>query len=291
MPAKFSTNFLDRECNKLFLIAEIGINHNGCLSNAFKLIESAAHAGFDAVKFQKRDIESCYSQEFLASFRDSPWGKTQKDQKEALEFSREEYIQISKFCEDLNILWTASPWDINSVEFLDSFNLPFVKIPSAKTMDREFVKSVSSRPWFIFVSTGMCTLEEIDQAVEILSQNDASFQLMHCVSTYPMDDSDANLRVIPLLQSRYGSTVGYSGHEKTLLKVCISAAALGAKSFERHITLDRTMYGSDQAASIEVGSLRQFVSTLRLIPEILGSGKKKITTNEAIIRSKLARKP
>ena len=287
MSVKFSTDFTSKESRELFLIAEIGINHNGSLDIAKKLIDEASEAGFDAVKFQKRDVESCYTEEFLSKTRESPWGNTQRDQKMGLEFSEEDYEEINQYCSKRGILWTASPWDMKSVKFLDKYNLDFVKVPSAKITDIDLLKSVGERDWFIFLSTGMSTIEEIDKAVSILEKSKNGYQLMHCNSSYPMDDEDANMLMIKTLEERYGKPVGYSGHEKTLLKVCITAAAIGAKSIERHITLDRTMYGSDQAASIEVGALSTFVKTIRKIPNILGDGIKDITSKEQIIRNKL----
>ena len=271
----------------LYLIAEIGINHNGDLENAKKLIAAAAEAGFNAVKFQKRTIDIVYTSEFLDSPRESPWGKTQREQKEGLEFSREEYKEISDFCFELGIDWSASAWDLESQDFIRTFNCAFNKVASPMLGHKPLIKKIAAEGKKTFISTGMSTLEEIDQVVKIFQDSKCEFELMHCNSTYPMKEEEANLLCIPMLRERYGCQVGYSGHESSLLKVCITAVALGATSIERHITLDRAMYGSDQAASIEAASLRNFVETLRKIPLIMGDGNKSLTASEATVREKL----
>lgn len=271
----------------LFLIAEIGINHNGDLELAKNLIKEAKEAGFDAVKFQKRTIDSVYTQEYLDSPRESPWGTTQRHQKEGLEFGFDDFQEIDKYCKSLNIQWSASAWDLESQEFLQQFNLPFNKIASAMLGHLPLLKKVAAEGRKTFISTGMSTLEEIDQAVDIFKKANCPFELMHCNSTYPMAEKDANLMVIPMLQNRYGCDVGYSGHESCLLKVSLLAVALGATSVERHITIDRAMYGSDQAASIETHALRGLVESLRMVPDILGFAKKEISASEKPIREKL----
>ena len=271
----------------LYLIAEIGINHNGDLENAKKLIAAAADAGFNAVKFQKRTIDIVYTSEFLDSPRESPWGKTHREQKEGLEFSREEYKEISDYCFELGIDWSASAWDLESQDFIRTFNCAFNKVASPMLGHKPLIKKIAAEGKKTFISTGMSTLEEIDQVVKIFQDSKCEFELMHCNSTYPMKEEEANLLCIPMLRERYGCQVGYSGHESSLLKVCITAVALGATSIERHITLDRAMYGSDQAASIEAASLRNFVETLRKIPLIMGDGNKSLTASEATVREKL----
>lgn len=271
----------------LYLIAEIGINHNGDLEIAKELIRHAADAGFDAVKFQKRTIDLVYTKEFLDGPRESPWGNTQRAQKEGLEFGPGEYRKIDTFCRELGISWSASSWDIESQKFLQSFDLPFNKVASPMLGNKPLLRIIASEQKKTFISTGMSTLEEIDEVVEIFRKENCPFELMHCNSTYPMVEEHANLLCIPRLRDRYGCKVGYSGHESSLLKVCITAVALGASSIERHITLDRAMYGSDQAASIEVGSLKSFVETVRKIPRILGDGIKTLTDAEDSARKKL----
>ncbi len=271
----------------LFLIAEIGINHNGDLNLAKQLIDAASDAGFDAVKFQKRTIDLVYTPEFLDSPRDSPWGTTQRDQKEGLEFSESQYREIDAYCKAKNIQWSASAWDIEAQKFLQQFDCSFNKVASAMLGHIPLLKLIAAEKKRTFISTGMSTLEELDNVVSIFREASCPFELMHCNSTYPMKDEDANLLCIPTLQSRYKCDVGYSGHESSLIKVCTSAVALGATSLERHITLDRTMYGSDQAASIETNSLRDFVNTVRAIPAILGTGEKVMSEAEMKTREKL----
>lgn len=271
----------------LFLIAEIGINHNGDINIAKKLISAAKAAGFDAVKFQKRTIDGVYTREFLDSPRESPWGTTQRQQKEGLELSREEYQEIDRYCKELAIAWSASAWDVGSQHFLREFKVPFNKVASAMLGHQPLLREIASEKKKTFVSTGMATLEEIDKVVELFTKAGCPFELMHCNSTYPMKEEDANLLCIPMLRKRYGCNVGYSGHETGLIKVCVAAVTLGATSIERHITLDRAMYGSDQAASIETHALANFVETIRAIPGILGSGDKKIGPSESAVRKKL----
>lgn len=271
----------------LFLIAEIGINHNGSMEKATALIDAAADAGFDAVKFQKRTVDAVYTAEFLDSPRESPWGTTQRDQKEGLEFSEAEYREIDAYCSKLGLSWSASAWDVGAQQFLRAFDLKFNKVASAMLGHKPLLKEIASEGRYTYISTGMATLEEIDEVVALFREAECPFELMHCVSTYPMVESDANLRCIPMLRERYGCNVGYSGHESSLIKVCTVAAAMGATSIERHITLDRAMYGSDQAASVETGALRNFVETVRAIDSILGSGEKIISDAELAVREKL----
>jgi len=271
----------------IFIIAEIGINHNGDMAIAKQLIDAASDAGFDAVKFQKRTIDKVYTKEFLDAPRESPWGTTQRHQKEGLEFSTNNYKLIDSYCKEKRIQWSASAWDIDAQLFLQQFNCTFNKVASPMLGHIPLLKLIASEKKRTFISTGMSTLEEIDDVVKIFKDANCPFELMHCNSTYPMKDEDANLRCIPMFKERYGCEVGYSGHESSLIKVCTSAVALGATSLERHITLDRAMYGSDQAASIESSSLNSFVKAVRAIPEILGNGEKILSEAEAKSRDKL----
>ena len=256
----------------IFLIAEIGINHNGDLKIAKKLIDLAKDAGFDAVKFQKRDIDTVYTKEFLDSPRESPWGKTQRDQKKGLELNEEQYDEIDKYCSEKKIKWFASPWDLKSIKFLDKYDLDFNKIASAMIVDEELLNEVSKRGKHTFISTGMSTTKHIDKAVEIFTRNKCNFELMHSISTYPMKVTDANLATITELKKRYKCKVGYSGHE-TGLATSLAAAMLGISSLERHITLDRSMYGSDQAASLETTGVRQLGKTIKAMRESIGTSK------------------
>jgi N-acetylneuraminate synthase len=235
---------------KPYLIAEIGINHNGDLNIAKDLIVKAKEAKFDAVKFQKRTIEVVYSKEILDTPRESPWGTTTREQKIGLEFNDDKFNEIDKFCKNLKIDWFASAWDIQSLSFLDKYDLKFHKIASALIVDKEFLEEVAKRKKHTFISTGMSTINDIDSAVDIFRKNDCSFELMHCISTYPMKVEDANLITINSLKEKYKCNVGYSGHENGVV-VSLAALQFNISSLERHITLDRTMYGSDQSASLE----------------------------------------
>lgn len=272
---------------KIFIIGEIGINHNGDLNIAKKLIEGAKTSGCDAIKFQKRDINLVYTDEFLNSFRESPWGKTQRDQKEGLEFGRKEYDKINDFCKEIGIHWFASPWDLNSVKFLGNYDLRYNKIASAMIIDQKLLTEVAKQKRHTFISTGMSSLDNIERAVDIFKKYNCSFELMHCVSTYPMETEDANLKTINALKKKFNCKVGYSGHESGLA-VSYAAASMEISSLERHITLDRTMYGSDQAASIELGGLSILINVVRKIEKALGEEKLgHITNDEAKISAKL----
>jgi len=263
----------------IFIIAEIGINHNGDIDICKQLIDIASDAGCDAVKFQKRDINKVYTQEFLDSYRESPWGTTQREQKKGLEFTEDDYQKISSYCKSKKIDWFASAWDINSQKFLQKFDCKFNKIASAMLIDTELLELVASEKKHTFISTGMSTYEDINKAVNIFRKHNCSFELLHTVSTYPMKDEHANLKMINVLRERYGCNVGYSGHEVGLA-VSYAAAALGISSLERHITLNRAMYGSDQAASIEPNGLKQLVGAVRKIELAMGDGIKKTSEDE-----------
>ena len=246
---------------KPYKIAEIGINHNGDVNIAKQLIKKAKDTGFNSVKFQKRTIDIVYDKETLDTQRESPWGKTTREQKMGLEFEKSEYDEIDKYCKELNIDWFASAWDIKSLEFLDNYDLKYHKIASAMIVDKEFLNEVAKRKKHTFISTGMSTKENIDNAVNIFRKNNCSFELMHCVSTYPMKIEDANLITINQLKKEYDCNVGYSGHENGVL-ISVAAVMLGITSLERHITLDRTMYGSDQAASLELSGMKNLSESI-----------------------------
>ena len=270
----------------IFIIAEIGINHNGDIGITKDLIKVAKEAGCDAVKFQKRTLEKVYSVEELDKQRESPWGTTNRQQKEGLEFGQHEFEQIDSYCKELGIEWFASAWDVESQNFLKQFDLNYNKIASAMMVDSDLLRIVAAEGRHTFISTGMSTLEEIDCAVEIFKKSGCPFEVMHCVSTYPMEDTDANLNCISTLRDRYSCDVGYSGHEVGLA-VSYAAAALGITSLERHITLDRAMYGSDQSASIEPAALRSLVGAVRKIEQAMGDGKKYVLDSEIPIAKKL----
>lgn len=272
----------------VFIIAEIGINHNGDIEIAKKLIDGAVFSGCDAVKFQKRTVEKVYSQEELDKPRESPWGATNRAQKLGLEFGQKEYDIIDAYCRDKKIQWFASAWDSDSQKFLQQYNSKYNKVASAMLTDRELLEMVAQEGKYTFISTGMSTMEEIGKAVDIFRRAGCPFELMHCNSTYPMKDHEANLRLIPELRNRFNCKVGYSGHEVGLITSC-AAVALGATSIERHITLDRAMYGSDQAASVEVLGFYRLVRYVRTVQAAMGDGLKTVTPAEAKIKEKLRR--
>ena len=270
----------------IFIVAEIGINHNGDLEIAKKLIDVAADAGADAVKFQKRDFNLIYTKELLDSFRESPWGTTQREQKAGLEFGEKEYREIDRYCREKGIEWFASAWDTNSQLFLRQFNCKYNKIASAMNVDLRLMQMVAEEGRHTFISTGMSTHETIERAINIFRKANCPFELMHCVSTYPMRDEEANLNAIKTLRERFGCNVGYSGHEVGLA-VSYAAAALGITSLERHLTLSRAMYGSDQAASVEPAGFRQLVGAVRKIELAMGDGVKRVLDSEVPIAEKL----
>ena len=270
----------------MFIIAEIGINHNGDIEIAKQLIDVAKLAGAHAVKFQKRTIEEVYSKEELDKPRDSPWGTTNREQKLGLEFDKEEYDEIHRYCEEKKIEWFASAWDLKSQVFLRRYDLKYNKIASAMVAHEELIREIASEKKHTFISTGMCDLGMIDNAVEIFEKAECPFELMHCVSTYPTNDEDANLSCISMLRERYQCDVGYSGHEGGIA-VSYAAAALGISSLERHITLDRAMYGSDQAASLEPAVFIQMIGGLKKIDKAMGDGQKSIIDKEVPIAEKL----
>ena len=254
---------------KCFIIAEIGINHNGSIDTAKKLIDLAKECGCDAVKFQKRTIDKVYDKKTLDSPRESPWGNTQRDQTIGLEFSKKEYDKINDYCKKKKIEWFASAWDLESLEFLDQYNLKNHKIASAMITNKEFLLSVAKRKIHTFISTGMSKTSDIDYAVNIFRENNCDFTLMHSVSTYPCKESELHLINIINFRDKYNCKVGYSGHEVSPGPSLI-AASLGAEALERHITLDRSMYGSDQSASLERGGLKIMVDYVRKIPIVFG---------------------
>ena len=271
---------------KTFIIAEIGINHNGDIELAKKLIDVASRAGCDAVKFQKRDLDTVYTKEELDKPRKSPWGTTQREQKEGLEFSKKEYDFIDKYCKEKGIIWFASAWDIKSLVFLDNYNLKYNKIASAMITNIDFLKDVAKRKKYTFISTGMSGYNEIDKAVDLFKASDCPFELMHSVSAYPSPEDQLNLNIIQRLVKKYNCPVGYSGHEPSV-SPSIVAVTLGANSIERHITLDRSMYGSDQSASLEEKGLEQLVSIIRKIPIVIGKEDKKMLDCEIEVAKKL----
>ena len=271
----------------VFIVAEIGINHNGDVELVKKMINVAKNVGCDAVKFQKRTIEKVYSKEVLDSPRDSPWGKTTREQKLGIEFGSREYDEIDRYCFLHDMEWYASAWDVDSQKFLRQYNLKHNKIASAMLTDYKLLETVAEEKKLTFISTGMSTMDEVRKAVEIFKKYDCPFELMHCNSAYPMDISEANLLCIPTLKKEFNCNVGYSGHEVAGYLVCVSAVLLGATSIERHMSLDRTLYGSDQVASLEPLGWIRLVRDIRKIKQILGDGKKRIWDSELPAKEKL----
>lgn len=269
-----------------FVVAEIGINHNGDVEIARRLIDEAVAAGCDAVKFQKRTVEVVYSAEELARPRESPFGSTNGDLKRGLEFGLEEYREIDRYCRDKGILWYASCWDEGSVDFIAQFDPVCYKIASASLTDDALLRHHRQYGRPIILSTGMSTIEQIDHAVDVLGKSDLI--ILHCTSTYPSKPDELNLRVINTLRERYGVPVGYSGHEVGLATT-LAAVALGAVMVERHITLDRAMWGSDQAASVEPTGFRRLVKDIRAIEQAMGDGVKRVYDSELPIIKKLRR--
>ena len=270
----------------IFIVAEIGINHNGDMSTCKGLIDIASESGCNAVKFQKRDINKVYTQDFLNSYRESPWGTTQRDQKSGLEFDLNEYKEINQYCKEKGIEWFASAWDLNSQFFLQQFDCKYNKVASAMIVYEDLLRMIAQEGKHTFISTGMTTYDDIRKAVDIFRVADCPFELMHTVSTYPMKVENANLNMINTLRDKYQCNVGYSGHEVGL-SISYAAAALNITSLERHITLDRAMYGSDQSASVEPQGFRQLVSSVRAIEKAMGDGVKYFIEEEEPIATNL----
>jgi N-acetylneuraminate synthase len=272
-----------------FIVGEIGINHNGDIELAKKLIDVAEAAGCNAVKFQKRTVEVVYSPEELSKPRESPFGTTNGDVKHALELGQEEYKEIDRYCREQEILWFASCWDEQSVDFIDRFDVPCYKIASPSLTDDGLLRYTRSKagPRPILLSTGMSTIEQIDHAVDVLGKE--NLVVLHACSTYPAYSEELNLKVILKLRERYGVPVGYSGHESGLAST-VAAVALGACTVERHITLDRSMWGTDHAASLEPTGITRLVRDIRLIEKSMGDGVKRVIEREFPVIKKLRRK-
>jgi len=266
--------------NKTFLIAEIGINHNGKISLAKKLIDLAVKTGFDAVKFQKRNPEITTPNKKKYDLRDTPWGKiSYLKYKKKLEFGRKEFDEINRYCKKKKIQWFASPWDIESNNFLDKYKLRYNKIASPMIKNKKLADHIASKKKYTFISTGMCEIEDIEEIVKIFNKRKCKFSLLHCVSTYPANDKDLNLKMIDTLRKKFKVDIGYSGHEKSVSPT-LAAVCLGATVIERHITLDRTMWGTDQAASLEEKGMKSLVDQIRKFEIALGDGKKKFLNEE-----------
>ena len=272
---------------KTYIIAEIGINHNGSLETAKKLIDIAALSGCDAVKFQKRNPDVCVPEHQKGVMRETPWGEmTYLDYKYKVEFEQDEYDEIDAYCIEKGVEWSASPWDLDSLKFLEQYDLPWIKIPSAMLTDDNLLRECAKTGKKIIFSVGMSNLDEIDHAVEILREEEAEFAMLHCNSTYPAPLEELNLRCIQTLKERYDCEVGYSGHEFRI-GTTVASVYLGATILERHITLDRTMWGSDHLASVEPQGLIKLVKGVRELETALGDGNKVVTEGEKKVRLKL----
>ena len=270
-----------------FITAEIGINHNGSLEIAKKLIDISADNGCDAVKFQKRTIDKVYSKKVLDSPRESPWGTTTREQKLGLEFSLKDYRIIDSYCKKKKIPWFVSCWDVTSQLEMRKFNLKYNKVASAMLVHQKLLETVAEEKKYTFISTGMSTMSQISDAVKIFQKHDCPFELMHSNSTYPMKLEEANLRCIETLRKKFNCDVGYSGHESSSYLLCVAAVIFGATSIERHITLDRSMYGSDQSASLEKPGLERVVRDIRRLDIIFGDGVKRVWDSEIPVMKKL----
>ena len=270
-----------------FITAEIGINHNGSMKIVKELIDVASAAGCNAVKFQKRNVEKVYSKKVLDSYRESMWGTTTREQKFGLEFSEKQYSKIDQYCKKKKILWHVSCWDVGSQIQMRKFKTKYNKVASAMLTHKKLLETIAEEGKYTFISTGMSTMKDISKAVKIFKTHNCPFELMHSHSAYPMPPHEANLKMIQTLRKKFKCKVGYSGHEISSYSICLAAALLGATSIERHITLDRSMYGSDQAASLEPPGLIRLVRDIRELDFILGDGKKIIWDSELPAQKKL----
>ena len=274
----------------VFITAEIGTNHVGDMDIAKKIIDVAVRAGCNAVKFQKKDVENIYSKEFLDSYLESPWGTTQREMRINREFSIEQFKEIDDYCKSKEIEWYVSCWDTKSQNEMRQFNTKYNKVASAMLIHKKLLHLIAEEKKYTFISTGMSTSEDIEKAVKIFRENDCPFELMHTNSSYPSRFDETNLSLIPELGKKFNCKVGYSGHEKSAYLVCVCAVMLGATSIERHATIDRTMYGHDQAASLEPLGLQRLVRDVITIEKLLGDGKKRIWDSEMENMKKLRQK-
>ena len=264
----------------VFIIGEIGTNHAGNIKIAKKIIDAAVTAGFDAVKFQKKNVEKIYTNKFLDSYLESPWGTTQREMRLYREFSNKQFNEIDKYCKKKKIPWFVSCWDVDSQTEMKKFKLKYNKIASAMLIHEKLLKIVAKEKKHTFVSTGMSEMKDIEKAVKIFRKYKCPFELMHCHSAYPTDDDEANLKLIPILKKKFKCKVGYSGHEIGATNVSVPAVLMGANSIERHVTANRTNYGYDQAASLEKEGLRKLIRDIRILDKIMGDGKKRIWPSE-----------
>jgi N-acetylneuraminate synthase len=264
----------------VFIIGEIGTNHAGSIEIAKKIIDVAVDTGFDAVKFQRKDVEKIYTDEFLNSYLESPWGTTQREMRLYREFSDKQFHEIDKYCKKKKIPWFVSCWNVDSQIHMRKFKTKYNKISSPMLLHEKLLKIVAEERKYTFISTGMSTMKEIEKAVRIFRKAKCPFELLHSNSSYPMKDYEANLKLIPVLRKKFKCNVGYSGHEIGAYLISVVAVMMGATTIERHITIDRTLYGHDQAASLEPQGMKRLVRDVRILDEVLGDGKKRIWDSE-----------
>jgi N-acetylneuraminate synthase len=264
----------------VFIIGEIGTNHAGDIKIAKKIIDAAVNSGFDAIKFQKKNVEKIYTNKFLDSYLESPWGTTQREMRLYREFSNKQFNEIDMYCKKKKIPWFVSCWDIDSQIEMKKFKLKYNKIASAMLIHEKLLKIVAKEKKYAFVSTGMSEMKDIEKAVKVFRKEKCPFELLHTNSSYPMNSNEANLKLISSLAKKFKCNVGYSGHEKGASFVSTAAVIMGATTIERHITIDRTLYGHDQAASLEPEGMRRLVRDVRMVDEIMGDGVKRIWKSE-----------
>jgi N-acetylneuraminate synthase len=280
-------HFYIQNSDMVFVTAEIGTNHMGDIKIVKKLIDVAKDADCDAVKFQKKSVEKIYSKEFLDSKLESPWGTTEREMRLHREFNMKQFTEIDNYCKKKKIFWFASCWDVESQIQMRKFKTKYNKVASAMLTHKKLLKTIAEEKKYTFIATGMSSLNDINNAVKIFRKLKCPFELMHCHSAYPMPVNEANLKLIPFLKNKFKCNVGYSGHETSATNISIPATMLGATSIERHITLDRTMYGNDQSASLEPEGIKRLVRDIRMIDKILGNGKKQVWKSEIPAQKKL----
>jgi N-acetylneuraminate synthase len=276
--------------SQVFIIAEIGTNHTGDIKIAKKIIDLAVSSGCDAVKFQKKSVEKIYTDKFLDAYLESPWGNTQREMRLHREFSITDFEEINRYCKKKKIPWFVSCWDIDSQNQMKKFNTKYNKVASAMVIHKKLLEVIAEEKKYTFISTGMSTLKQIEDAVKIFKKYKCPFELMHTHSSYPMPINEANLSLIPKLGKKFKCNVGYSGHENAATAVSVPAVLLGATSLERHVTIDRTMYGYDQAASLEPDGIKRLVRDVRVLEQIMGDGVKRVWSSENINMKKLRQK-
>ena len=273
-------NELGYECKMVIIIVEIGTNHMGDVNVAKKIIDIAVDSGADIVKFQRKNVEKIYTKKFLDSYLESPWGNTQREMRLHREFSDNQFKEIATYCKKKKIPWFVSCWDVESQIHMRKFKTKYNKVASAMIIHKKLLEEIAKEKKYTFISTGMSEMKDIGNAVKIFKKHKCPFELMHCNSAYPISNNEVNLKLIPILKKKFKCKVGYSGHEIGATNVSVPAVMMGASSIERHVTVSRTNYGYDQAASLEKEGLRKLVRDIRVLDKIMGDGKKKVWASE-----------